>query len=55
MPFDFSTDMNVAPASENPDYTWTGDDLPLNGVEAKFQLSFKTKIAQGLIRGNGDL
>lgn len=55
MPFDWSNNPNVAPTSENPDYTWTFDDLPLNAVEAKFQLSFKTKIAQGLFNGHGDI
>ena len=50
----WSNSPNTKPTSENPDYT-----LPFrinyNNYEAKFQLSFKTKIARSLFWGNGDI
>lgn len=50
----YSTNPNTKPTSENPLYT-----LPFrvnyNNYEAKFQFSFKTKIARGLFWNNGDL
>ncbi len=50
----WSSNPNGKPTSENPAYT-----LPFrvnyNQYEAKFQFSFKTKIARGLFFGNGDL
>jgi len=55
LPGVFSRNPNLAPQSENHDYSWTSDDLPLNAVEAKFQLSFKTKVLQGIFAGHGDL
>lgn len=50
----YSTNPNGRPTSENPQYS-----LPFrvnyNNYESKFQLSFKTKIVQGLFKGNGDI
>lgn len=50
----YSNNPNKKPTSENPQYS-----LPFkvdyNNYEAKFQLSFKTKVVQGLIKGNGDI
>lgn len=45
---------NLRPVSENPDYTVPEAD-PLNTWEAKFQLSFKTKVFQSMFRGKADL
>mgnify|MGYP002777661801 CR=1 FL=1 len=49
-----STDPNEQPFSENPAYS---QPVPLTYgyYEAKFQLSLKTKVIQGLFRGHGDL
>lgn len=54
MPIYAATRVNEAPHSPNPDNTVT-TPTPLNHVEQKFQLSFKTKIAQRLFGDNGDL
>jgi phospholipase A1 len=45
---------NKQPKSENPDYSAT-ESSPYNNVEAKFQLSFKTKVVQDLLWGKGDI
>lgn len=49
-----SNSPNVQPTSENPLYT-----LPLrvnyNNYEAKFQISFKTKVVQRIFKNNGDI
>lgn len=50
----WSDNPNQQPQSENPDYSSTVP-IDYNNYEAKFQLSFKTKIAQSLFFGNGDL
>lgn len=49
-----SSRMNQLPASANPDNTTT-TPLGLKKQEAKFQISFKTKLVEGLIAGHGDL
>lgn len=56
LPLRWSSSPNGQPRSgnSNPDYTVT-DNLNLNNLEAKFQISFKVKVAQGLFWGNGDL
>ncbi|MEO6915497.1 MAG: phospholipase A [Chitinophagaceae bacterium] len=50
----YSNNPNTRPVSENPAYS-----LPFrinyNNYEAKFQLSLKAKMAQGLFAGHGDL
>ncbi|REE27514.1 phospholipase A1 [Winogradskyella pacifica] len=49
-----SNNPNKLPYSENPDFSST---IPkeFNNYEAKFQLSFKTKLAESLFFGKGDL
>lgn len=49
-----SSNPNKQPKSENPDYS-ASEKLPYNNTEAKFQLSFKTKVAQDLFWGKGDI
>lgn len=49
-----SSNPNQQPTSENPLYTLPFV-VPYNKYECKFQLSFKSKLIQGLIKGNGDL
>lgn len=50
----WSSRMNETPQSENPDYS-AEDPTDKNPFEAKFQLSFKTKVFQGLLFGKGDI
>ncbi|MBC7745379.1 MAG: phospholipase A [Flavobacterium sp.] len=50
----WSDNPNEKPTSENPAYTFPFK-IPYNNYEAKFQLSFKTKIARKLFWGNGDI
>lgn len=45
---------NETPRSPNPNNTVT-DPEPLDQLEAKFQISFKTKLAENLFGDNGDL
>ncbi len=45
---------NFLPQSENPDYSVTTPEN-LNNYEAKFQLSFKTKVLQSFLFGHGDI
>lgn len=49
-----SSNPNQQPTSENPLYTFPFV-VPYNKYECKFQLSFKSKIIQGLFKGSGDL
>jgi phospholipase A1 len=49
-----SSKPNQQPTSENPLYSLPFA-VPYNKYEFKFQLSFKTKIIEGLIKGKGDL
>ena len=48
-----SSNPNEKPTSENPSYA-ANEAEEFNKVEAKFQLSFKTKIIQGLFWNKGD-
>lgn len=47
----YSSNINVKPISENP-INSVPEPLELNSVELKFQLSFKTKVAQNLFGEN---
>lgn len=49
-----SNNPNERPTSENPAYTATETE-EFNNIEAKFQLSFKTKLVQGLLWNKGDI
>lgn len=49
-----SNDPNTQPYSENPEYSLPFS-LPYNNYEAKFQLSFKTKVIRNLFKNNGDI
>lgn len=50
----WSNSPNNQPYSENPAYTVT-TPVDYNNNEAKFHLSFKTKVLQGIFRNVGDL
>lgn len=50
----WSSNPNNLPQSENPDYSAT-EPTEYNQLEAKFQLSFKTKVFQGMFWDKGDL
>ena len=54
MPVFWTDDTNETPHSPNPRNTVT-EPLALQATESKFQLSFKTKIAENLFGDNGDL
>jgi phospholipase A1 len=54
LPALWSSDPNEAPSSPNPNNTVRQAE-DLNRVEAKFQVSFKTKFAENLFGDNGDL
>ena len=54
MPLYATDSPNTTPHSANPDNDVSVPE-PLKKVEMKFQLSFKTKVAQGLFGDNGDL
>lgn len=45
---------NTLPQSENPLYS-ASESKPYNNYEARFQLSFKTKVLQSFLFGHGDL
>ncbi len=49
-----SSHPNRQPKSENPDYSAT-ERAPYKNIEAKFQLSFKTKVVQRFLWGKGDI
>ena len=54
LPGRWSSNPNESPVSENPNYNYPFT-APLDKYEAKFQLSFKTKILQGIFWNHGDL
>ena len=54
LPGRWSSNPNESPGSENPNYNYPFT-VPLDKYEAKFQLSFKTKILQGIFWNHGDL
>jgi phospholipase A1 len=53
-PARWSSNPNDKPYSENPNYS-VAEAKPYNNIETKFQLSFKTKIVQGLFNRKGDI
>ena len=50
----WSSDPNGQPVSENPAYNYPFN-IPLGRYEARFQLSLKVKVLQGIFGKNGDL
>jgi phospholipase A1 len=50
----WSSSPNVQPTGKNEEFSLS-EPVDLDVVEAKFQISFKTKIAQGLFDNKGDL
>jgi len=54
LPMFWTSQVNQTPYSPNPN-NYVMDPMGLQAVEAKFQLSFKTKLAENLIGHNGDL
>ena len=54
LPAFWTSDVNETPSSPNPDNTMPVP-LELTSVEAKFQISFKTKIVENIFGDNGDL
>ena len=54
LPAFWTSNVNETPSSSNPDNTVTTPQ-ELTSVETKFQISFKTKIAENLFGDNGDL
>ncbi|TQM12652.1 phospholipase A1 [Pseudoxanthomonas sp. 3HH-4] len=54
LPAFWTSQVNETPSSPNPDNTVT-EPQDLQDIEAKFQLSFKTKFAENLFGDNGDV
>lgn len=54
MPGRWSNRPNTKPTSLNPSNV-SKSNLPYEPWEIKFQISFKTKVAQGLFKGKGDI
>ena len=54
LPVVVSNQVNTSPTSPNQANT-VPVALPIDQVEAKFQLSVKTKVVEGLFNGNGDI
>lgn len=54
LPGFWTSDVNETPSSPNPDNTVTTPQ-ELTSVEAKFQLSFKTKFVENIFGDNGDI
>ncbi|NRT11966.1 phospholipase A [Flavobacterium sp. 14A] len=56
LPTRWSSNPNEKPVSGNPSPDYISQDgLNYNNIEARFQLSFKTKVAQDIFWGKGDL
>jgi phospholipase A1 len=56
LPLRWSSNPNEQPKSGNIDPNYIAPaGVNYNNIEAKFQLSFKTKVLQGIFWGNGDL
>lgn len=56
LPLRWSSHPNGMPRSGNNDGNYDNEDnLDLNNLEAKFQISFKVKVLQGIFWGHGDL
>jgi phospholipase A1 len=57
LPVRWTSQPNERPYSGNdaPDYTVPDEDVNLNNLETKFQISFKVKVLQGMLWGHGDL
>ncbi|WP_425501636.1 phospholipase A [Pseudoxanthomonas koreensis] len=55
LPAFWTSNTNNQPHSPNPDNTVTQDEEVLDSVEAKYQISFKTKLAENLFGDNGDI
>ncbi len=53
-PVFYSSNINTLPKSPTHAVA-AADELPIDSVETKFQLSFKTKLARSLLGDNGDL
>lgn len=51
----WSSDPNEKPVSENPAYNYPFNDIKLGRYEARFQLSLKVKVLQGVLGKHGDL
>lgn len=54
LPGFWTSDVNATPSSPNPANTVTAPEQ-LDRVEAKYQISFKTKLAENLFGDNGDV
>ena len=54
LPAFWTSRTNPLPASPNPDNT-VNDPQQLDSIEAKFQISFKTKAAENIFGNNGDV
>ena len=54
LPAFWTSSVNDMPSSPNPDNTVSRSEK-LDSVEAKFQISFKTKLAENLFGDNGDV
>lgn len=54
LPAFWTSEVNDMPSSPNPDNTVARPEQ-LDSVEAKFQISFKTKLAENLFGENGDI
>jgi len=54
LPFTYTDHVNQSPSSAAAGHT-TSSPTDLNAVEAKYQLSFKTKAAENIFGDNGDL
>jgi len=55
LPLRWSSEPNGKPVSGNPSPEYEAENQNLNNLEAKFQISFKVKVLQGIFWGHGDL